>query len=213
MVWSWIRPSDRRRGRENPLDSLPPIVPRSPETGKPREEEVSHSRGKGRFTELASTRARQTRERHRRREGGERGRVDFHGIHRAIASPGTRGFARCGALPIKFRGLTRRRYCARSTKTDNSIPHRSREERENERVKKRRRGRGESMEKHGVVFRRGSPGFVVTPYHGIQFAIFPWIHPRSLSAHLLLSADDAASLERRECGYMHRLEALTGVSR
>jgi len=34
-----------------------------------------------------------------------------------------------------------------------------------------------------------------------------------LSAHLLLSADDAASLERCECGYMHRLEALTGVSR
>lgn len=40
------RGSGGRRGRESPLDSLPPIVPRSPETGEPREEEVSHSGGR-----------------------------------------------------------------------------------------------------------------------------------------------------------------------
>lgn len=64
----------------------------------------------------------------------------------------------------------------------------------------------------GVVFRRESPGFIGTRFRGIQFAILPRIHPRSLGT-------PASSLrgffrkERRERGYMHRLETFTGVNR
>lgn len=100
-------------------------------------------RRQGRFTKLASTRTRQTRERAR----GTRESIftEFTERSRVRARVGSR------ALPIKFRGLTRRRY-ARSTKADNSILHRSRE-------KGSKRGRkGECMERHGVVFRRGNPG-------------------------------------------------------
>jgi len=134
-------------------------------------------------------------ERKREREKARKTRVSrFSRNSRAIASPGTRGFARCGALPIKFRGLTRRRY-ARSTKADNSIPHRSREE-QRKRERKDRRG---SMERHGVVFRRGIPRTSSSGHASTGFNLpFSLESTRVLSARLLLPADDAASLGRND---------------
>lgn len=91
------------------------------------------------------------------------------------------------ALPIKFRGLTRRRY-ARSTKADNSILHRSRE-------KGWKRGR-ESMERHGVVFRRGNPR-ASSGHASAGFNLpFSLGSSRVLSAHLLLP--DVASSGRND---------------
>lgn len=93
-----------------------------------RKEEVSYFEGKDeKGTEeegLPRSRVTVSERRERRKDRRMREGVDFPEFA-VIASPGTRGFARCGASGIKFRGLTRRRY-ARSTKADNSIPHRSR---------------------------------------------------------------------------------------
>lgn len=155
------RESSNRRGVEKLAGSLPPIVSRPSEVGKPRErKKFLTPKGKmGREEEGLSRSRIPCPKDERRKDRGMREGVDFPEFA-AIASPGTRRFARCGASAIKFRGLTRCRY-ARSTKADNSIPHRSRSRRE------------ERLERHGVVFRRGSPSFASTRFRGIQFAIPP----------------------------------------